>query len=315
MFREALGYPTRPPRGGRAVLVGGTLLLVVGVLGGVASLEWALAPVALLAVPPWLLVRGYYVRTIRATLGRKHPTPPGFGGVGRLLRDGVAALVVAVGYLFPPTAILAPLVYARSQDADLVALLLGEGAPAAITTAATAVAGVAALLAIFVLIGALYALPVAVASYAASGRLRAAFDLRTVASGAATEDYVVTWGVSLLLQVLLLPVAYLLKPILVGFYLHFLVAVAIRYCYGQGVGAALDLGPVETVDGITREGPLTGAATPAVRPIEETEVAALRSSALKRERPVNDRRAGERPASEQRGDERRRGEHPEGERT
>lgn len=268
MFREALDYPTRPPRGGKAVLVGGTLLLLAGVLVGVPALALALAPVALLALLPWLLVRGYYVRIVRTTIGRESPTPPGFGDVTGLLRDGVASVLIAVGYLLPGVAVLAPFVYVRSQGGDLVGLLLGEGASPAVFGGVSAGAGVLALFAVFALIGATYALPVAVARYAHTGRLRAAFDLRTVASGAATEDYVVTWGVTLLLQVLVLPVAYLLQAIVVGFYVHFLVGVGVRYCYGQGVGAALGLEPV----GTSAPGPDRSDLRSAVQPVEDSDV-------------------------------------------
>lgn len=268
MLREALDYPTRPPRGGRAVLVGGSLVLLVGVLAAVAALDTRLAPVALLAVPPWLLLRGYYVRVVRTTIGEEFPTPPGFGGVVGILRDGIAAVLVAVGYLLPGVAVLAPFVYARVLGADPVGLLLGEGASPAVLGGVTAGAGVVALFAVFALIAATYVVPVAVARYAYTGRLRAAFDLRTVASGAATEDYVVAWGVSLLLQVLVLPVAYLLRVLLIGFYLQFLVAVGVRYCYGQGVGAALGLEPV----GASAPGTDRSELRPAVRPVEDSDV-------------------------------------------
>lgn len=271
MFREALDYPTRPPRGGRAVLVGGTLLALVGALGGVATLDATLAPLLLVALPPWLLVRGYYVRVVRTTVGHEFPTPPSFGGIGGLLRDGLAAVLISGGYLLPGVAVLAPLAYARSRGTTVVDLVLGDAVSSAVADALLAGVGVIAMFAVLSLIGALYALPVAVARYAYTGRVGAAFDLRSVAPGAATEDYVVTWVVSMLLQVLLLPVAYLLKPILAGFYVHFLVAVGVRYCYGQGVGAAMALDPLVAP---TRE---SGASTDrepvrsAVRPIEDSD--------------------------------------------
>jgi len=40
------------------------------------------------------------------------------------------------------------------------------------------------------------------------------------------------------------PVAYAFRDVLVGFFLHFVVAAGVRYCYGQGVGDALGLEPV-----------------------------------------------------------------------
>ena len=94
------------------------------------------------------------------------------------------------------------------------------------------VMGVVALFAVMYLLGALYTLPVAVARYAHTGRVRAAFGLRTVVSGALTENYAVARALSLLLQVLLFPFAYAFRAVLVGFFLHFVVAAGVRYCYG-----------------------------------------------------------------------------------
>ena len=282
MFREALDYPTRPPHGGRAVLVGGTLLVLVEVLAGVASLEAWLAPAALLALPPWLLVRGYYVQVLRTTAGHEFPAPPSFRsvGVGRLLADGLRASVVAAGYLLPGVVVLAPFGYARARETDIVTLVLGEGLSPAVGSAAVAVAGIVALLSVLYLLGAVFALPVAVTNFAYTGRLGAAFEVRTVLEGAASEDYVVAWVVSLLLQALVLPAAYLLKVLLVGFYVQFLVSVGVRYCYGQGVGAALGLDPLEPAFGDLggdAPGGEGGEATPAVRPLEESTVPRLRS--------------------------------------
>jgi hypothetical protein len=281
MFREALDYPTRPPHGGRAVLVGGTLLLLAELLGGVATLESSLAPAVLLALLPWLALRGYHVRVVRNTIGHEFPTPPSFrgGGVRPLLVDGIKATLVAVGYLLPGVAVLAPLGYARSRGVAFATLLLGEGVPPTVAGAVTSAVGVVALLAVLYLVGAVFALPVAVATFAYTGRLRSAFDVRTVVDGAATEDYVVAWVVSVLLQALILPAAYLLKVLLVGFYVQFLVSVGVRYCYGKGVGAALDLEPLEPAPGgLETETPGESAVPrPAVRPLEESEAPELRS--------------------------------------
>lgn len=278
MFREALDYTTRPPRGVRPVLVGGTLLLVAGMLVGVATLDPVLGPAVLLALVPCLLVRGYYVRVMRTTAGHEYPTPPAFDGVGGLLRDGVAAALIAVAYLLPGAAVLAPFVYARTRGTDLVTLAIGDGVPEAVAAGVTAGAGVVALFALFAVIGATYVVPVAVTRFAHAGRFRDALDVRTVVSGAATEDYVVAWAVSVLLQLLVLPVAYALKAVLVGFYLNFLVGMSVRYCYGQGVGAALDLEPVDSVIGGPGDETDAGDLQPAVRPIEGSDAPARRAS-------------------------------------
>lgn len=266
MFREALDYPTRPPHGGRAVVVGGLLLAAVAVLVAVGSLGLPYAAVVPLAVGPWLLVRGYYVAALRAAIGHDVPRPPAFADYRRLLADGVRAVAIAIGYLLPVIVVLSPLVLARYFDANLAALLTGAGFPADVVAAVLSAVGVIALFALMYLLGALYALPVAVSLYAHTGRLRAAFDLRTVVAGATTEDYVVAWLVSLLLQLLLIPVAYLLRVLVVGFFLQLLVSVGVRYCYGQGVGAALDLEPVVPVPTAEAADPEpAGRPVPAVR--------------------------------------------------
>jgi hypothetical protein len=244
MFREALGYPTRPPVGGRAVLLGGLVLILVLAFSAAATLQVFLAPAALVAFVLWLVVRGYYVRVVRTTIGRETPTPPGFDGFGKLLADGIRAVLVSVAYLLPAIVVLGPLVYSQTLGSDLGTLLVGAGVPPRFEAPAISGFGIVALFALMYGIGAIYAIPVAVANFAYTGRFRAAFDLETVVSGATTEDYVVAWGVSLLMQVLLLPITYVLRVLLVGFFLQFLVAMGVRYCYGQGVGAALGLDPI-----------------------------------------------------------------------
>lgn len=264
MFRDALDYPTRPPTGGRSVLVGGALLLFVGIPIAIAGIGIEYAPVGLVAVLPWLLVRGYYVRVVRTTAGRTYPTPPRFGGVSRLFVDGIQAVAISVLYLLPGVVVLGPLVVARTTGVELPTLFARVGFPTALSNAALSVAGLLALFALLYLIGALYALPVAVANFAYTDRFAAAFDLRTVLGGALTEDYAVAWVVSVVIQALLIPVAYPLRAILVGFFLHFFASIAVRYCYGQGVRAALGWEPVGTTpdeESRGREGEVTAAVT------------------------------------------------------
>ena len=244
MFREALGYPTRSPGGGRSVIVGGLVLLVTAGFVAALALDPPLAYLAAGGLLPWLLVRGYYVRVVRTTIGRDRPTPPRFEDVPRLLRDGLTAVGIAVAYLLPGAVVLGPLIAVRALGTDLSAALLDRAVPAAATTAVVSVAGVAAVLALMYAIGALYVLPVAVARFAHTDEPRMAFEPRTVVSGAFTEDYATAWGVSFALQLFLLPVAYLLRVLVVGFFLQFIVVVGVRYCYGQGVGAALGLDAV-----------------------------------------------------------------------
>lgn len=244
MFREAIGYPTRPPQGGRSVIVGGLLLIVIAAFASLTGLGVPYGFIAAVGVLPWLLVRGYYVRIVRTTIGRTNPTPPRFDRVNRLLKDGLTAAGIAVAYLLPGAVVIVPLVAVQLLGTDAGSILPTGWAPDAVTITATSITGILAVLALMYTIGALYALPVAVARFAHSGKPGAAFELRTVISGAVTEDYAIAWGVSLLLQVTLLPIAYLLRIFVIGFFFHFVVAMGVRYCYGQGVGLALDLEPV-----------------------------------------------------------------------
>ena len=244
MLREALDYPTRSPEGGRSVIVGGLVLVVIAACLGVAALDAPYAYAAVFGLLPWLLVRGYYVRVVRTSIGRDRPTPPRFGDVGRLLRDGAVAVGISAAYLSPALAVLAPLVGVRAVGTDVSAVLLERAVPEAASTAATSLAGVVAVVALMYAIGALYVLPVAVARFAHTNRPRAAFDVRTVVSAAVTEDYATAWGISVALRLFVLPFAYLLRLLLVGFFFQFHVSTGARYCYGQGAGAALGLDSV-----------------------------------------------------------------------
>jgi hypothetical protein len=244
MFREALSYPTRPPEGGRSVIAGGIALIAITVCYGIASLDTPYAYLAVVGLFPWLLVRGYYVRVVRTTIGRTRPTPPRFGGLKRLFADGVTAVSIAALYLLPGVVVLGPLAAVQAFELDLSTLTATVPEPA--VAGGSALVGLLAVVALMSVFGALYVLPVAIARFAHSGEWRDALKLRTVVDGALTEDYAIAWGVSFVLQAVLLPVSYLLRVLLFGFFLHFLVAIGVRYCYGQGVGTALGLSPVES---------------------------------------------------------------------
>ena len=244
MLRAALSYPTRNPDGPRSVLIGGGLVFLASVFGATSLLEGPVSLVALVGVLPWLALRGYYVRVLRTSIGRDRPTPPPMADGGRLLRDGAVAVGISAAYLLPGAVVLGPLVYARAVGTDVGTLYAEVGLPAVLAEAVLSATGFLALLAAMYLLGALYATPVAVARFAYEDRLGAAFELRRVVDGALTEDYAVAWAAALLLQVLLFPIAYVLRAAIVGFFFHFVVAVAVRYCYARGVGEGSDLEPL-----------------------------------------------------------------------
>jgi hypothetical protein len=262
MLREALDYPTRSPEGGRSVIVGGLVLVGIAACLGAAALDAPYAYAAALGLLPWLLLRGYYVRVVRTSIGRDRPTPPRFGDVRRLFRDGAVAVGISAAYLLPGLVVLAPLVGVRAAGTDVSAVLLERAVPGAAATAATSLTGVVAVVALMYAIGALYVLPVAVARFAHTDRVRPAFEVRTVVSGAISEDYATAWGISIALRLFLLPFTYLLRLLLVGFFLQFHVSTGARYCYGQGAGAALGLDPVPATH--ERSDPDAWTARPAV---------------------------------------------------
>lgn len=243
MFREALWYPTRKPAGPRSVLIGGGLVILTSLFGLASLLSGTVGVVAVLGLLPWLALRGYYVRVVRTTIGRDRPTPPPLDDARRLLRDGFASLIISLLYVLPGALVLAPLVYARAAGSDAGTLYAALGLPAPVADAALSATGVLAIIAAMYLIGAFYVTPVAVARFAHQERLGAAVEIRRVVAGALTEDYAVAWAITLLLQTLFL-LAYAFRAAVVGFFLHFVIAVGVRYCYGRGVGEALDLEPV-----------------------------------------------------------------------
>ena len=224
--------------------MGGGLVFVVFLFALPVALDGPARFAALLGVVPYVFLRGYYVRIVRTTIGRDRPTPPPFGRLRRLFRDGTVSLLVTAVYLLPGVVVVGPLVYARALGTDLGAVYGELGLPSTLANAAVSATGFLAIIAFMYLIGALYAVPVGVARYAYTGRVRAAFAVRRVVSGALSEDYAVAWAVALLLQALLFPFAYALRALLVGFFLHFIVSAGLRYCYGQGVGAARGLEPL-----------------------------------------------------------------------
>lgn len=242
MLSEALDFPTSGERGSGALLVGSALLLLSVVLAvvGVAL------PAAFVAVLlPQLAIRGYYVRVLRATAVERDPVAPAFDDVRDLFREGLAAVAIGLVYFLPTLMLFAIGVGGNVASAVENPLRLTD--PISVAAAET-VGSLAALLGLFSALAALYLVPGAVTLYAHEGRVRSALDLRSVVRGTFSEDYAVGWVLSLVLQVVLVPVAVLLYPLLVGVLLQFFLGVVVRYVWGTSFGAAMKYEP-PTVDG------------------------------------------------------------------
>lgn len=234
MLAEALDFPTRGADGATALLIGAALLFVAGLFQLVGAVVFPLLGGALLCR---IAVRGYYVRVYRRTAVDSEADAPAFDDWGDLFTDGLYSLVIFLVYLVPL--------------AVLVVLAVGGGAmssvddPSAAVDALRNAAGLALLLALLYFLGMWYVLPAAVSNFAHEGELRAAFRLREVFDGAVSEDYAVGWVLTVVVQLLIWPVAFLLQFLLVGFFISFFVGVAVRSILGSSFGAARGFDPDE----------------------------------------------------------------------
>ncbi|WP_435193934.1 DUF4013 domain-containing protein [Natronomonas sp. EA1] len=273
MLGAAFDFPTSGSRGPRSVLVGGLLVLVSALLLNVplsfVDPEAPLRPqaiylgVATLSVVPVVLLRGYHLRVFRQVTTHAEPEAPGFGGLVGLVGDGLRAVVVAVAYALP-VAVFGGLAAAGQFTGEL-------GLTPAVESVLRNVAGVSLVLALFSVLAAAYLLPAALANLAYHGRLGAAFHLRRLVSGTLTEDYVVGWVGALLLQTVAFPVAFALRVLVVGFFLQFIVAVAVRYVWAHAAADGLGLEPTvapapEPTEDSTADRP--DEPVPAIRPVD-----------------------------------------------
>jgi hypothetical protein len=267
MLRSALDFPTDGEDGPKAVLIGGGLLLLAVVAGVLTPVFPPVLGFPLLAL---LLVRGYQFRVLRAAAGGAD-TAPAFERWGDLVVDGLTATIVRLVYLLPALA-FAALALAGNLSGGLVTT------PGALLSALQSVAGFGVLFFLLYLVVAAYVVPAAVTNVAYENRFGAAFEFRRITSGAFSEDYAVSWVVAGLLQLVAFPIALILLPLVVGFFVQFLVAVAARYLYGRGFAAALGLSPLESgVPGqaepvpTSADGDATEPVVPAIRPLPDAD--------------------------------------------
>lgn len=246
MLGDALDYPTAGDAGPAALLLGGLLvagrtiaLVAVAVFYPASEAGFASWPVTGIALGGLLLfelpLRGYRIRALRATARDPTADAPSFRPVRSLFRDGVVGLAVYGIYLLP--AVLLGLVVVGGNASGA----LGDPTDAFARGVAQNVAGLAVLFGLLYLVGVAYVLPAAVTNYAHEGRVRAAFELRRILEGAFSEDYGVSWLISVLFQAVAYPLSLFLWALLVGPFVQFFSAVATRYLWGHGYGRALEL--------------------------------------------------------------------------
>jgi hypothetical protein len=135
-------------------------------------------------VVPTMLVAGYLVRVLRATM-HGDETPPRFDDWGSLAGDGVRAFVIALVYGLVPGTLIA-------VTAVLAGIAAGPGPRSGLVVGAVTLVG-----ALFVLVLGLlaaYVTPAALANYAERGSVRAGFavdDLRPVLT---SGTYATAWA-------------------------------------------------------------------------------------------------------------------------
>lgn len=251
MLEDALHAPLRSTDAVGTTLLGGALTAFAVGLPPVALVVAPVAPAALAGLPvafvASLLLRGYFVRTLRAAR-RGDRTAPSFVRWGDLLRAGVRSWVVDAGYLAPVALALTAAVG--------VPLAVSAGTLNAPRWVAGSVSAATVLIAAGYGFAYLYLRPAALARLAATGRLRSAFALRGVLATGATGRYVTGWTLALLALAGGGALAGSFAVVLVGFVGLFYVRSVAYQLYGRG--SAPGTGSEDAAKGTESEGGPSG---------------------------------------------------------
>ena len=220
MLGEALSFPGNDDDWLETVLVGG-VLSVLGFL-----------------IVPAILVNGYLLRVMAAAVAGEK-APPRFADWGDLFVDGLLVWVVQFVYVGVPSFLLAVVVGSfavvasvSTSNATAPAQTTGGGAGLLVAVAVLAVLGIVLVLATFVL-------PAALANFARTGDVGAAFHLRTIARGAFSGGYVVALLLAIAVSIVLGLIGGALLVVLVGIFVLFYLQVVVYHLFGQGFAAGL----------------------------------------------------------------------------
>lgn len=224
-IEDVLRYPTRDDEWVRTVLVGGALTLF-GFL-----------------IIPAVLVAGYALEVIRRQAAGDGE-PPVFEDWGRLLVDGLKAVVVWLVY-----SLVAGVVGAVVFGGSIAAMATGSDAGMALGLLGF---GVGSLVFLLVALALFYLAPASLANLAVTGRLGAAFDVGTVRALVTSREYAVPWlwglGVALVGGAVANAIAVIpLLGWIAGALLLFYVEVVLAALWGAGYADAL--GEPSTTEG------------------------------------------------------------------
>lgn len=218
MFNESLTYLQRDENWVRTVLIGGVLSLLS------------------VFIVPIVLVGGYYVRVLRATMYGVEE-PPEFDEWGDLAMDGLKAFAIGFVYFLVPSVV-----------GGIVAAVGGISffGGAANNSGAMALAGgliflVGGLIALVLGLAVSYVLPAALANFVEEDSLGAAFAFGTLRSVITTGKYATAWayGFAIVIGVSVLIGLLNVVPIiggLVGLFVSFYGLVAAYYIIGTAWG-------------------------------------------------------------------------------
>ncbi|KAB1196017.1 MULTISPECIES: DUF4013 domain-containing protein [Haloferax] len=216
MISESINYLRNGEDWVKTVLIGGVLGLL-----------------SILIIPSFIVI-GYLLRVVRTTM-RGDETPPEFDDWGDMLVDGVKGFAIAFVYALIP-AIIA-LVFGF---AGFVSIVAGGG-----SDVAGAFGGIVTLLgllvAFFLSIIALYLIPAALANYAETDRMGAAFEFNTLRPILTSGKYATAWLMAFVVLFASSIVVGILNiiPVLgfvVGAFVTFYAAVAAYYIIGKTWG-------------------------------------------------------------------------------
>ncbi|WP_224335472.1 DUF4013 domain-containing protein [Haloprofundus halobius] len=236
MLRDALNAPARTTDAVQTLFLGGFLTLLAFLL----PLGWlttvATVPFLVVALPvvflPSLLLRGYYVRTMQAGL-RGAERAPSFVRWGELVRDGLRSYFVAFIYLVP-VIVLWTLVGVTAVAVELRPVGGPTGSMLVTLSAASATLLSGLYLPVFA-----YLFPAALVTYAATGRLTAAFAPRAVSRTLLDGGYAKGWVLASGVLVVALAVGAPTSLFLVGVFVVFYLQTVVHSVYGLAARTAL----------------------------------------------------------------------------
>lgn len=228
MISDSLNYLRTSENWVKTVLVGGILTLL-GFL-----------------VVPAILVFGYLVRVVRATM-RGDDTVPSFDDWGELGIDGLKATIITLVYALVPTVVAGLLI-----GGSVLTFSVGGNGSSGGLAALGGVALFVGVVAMFVLgLLAMYAIPAAVANFAETGELGAGFRFGELRPALTSGKYFTAWISGFAVVVAGSIVAGVLNVVpLLGFvaggFVGFYAAVAAYYLVGHAWGDLREIEMRET---------------------------------------------------------------------